>query len=351
MSDNNAKNKKKINKKAKLFLRIAISIILLIFFASKVNLNETLSMIANTNYIYLALGLLLYFVGQTISAYKWSIIAATIGFKRKFSEYLQFYFIGMFFNLFLPSTVGGDVGKAYYLSKGESNGRKAPAIYTVLAERMSGLAVLAWLGTIALLTPMGSTFPATLKYIAIALSLSILIGAPLFPIVMKKIFSENNWLNRSMMNDVMVFWNTKLTIQCLGLSLIFHLIIILIHILISLALHLDISPWYYFAIYPIVAIIGFIPIAFNGIGVREGAYIYLLSHAGAIESGAGLAFGILWFSIIVAASLVGGIVYIKGHHTPPPEDYEAPGLNLNELTNPDNSDKQNINDSKQLISN
>lgn len=351
MSDKKIQTTKQKNKKRNLFLRIGISVLLLVFFASKVNLNETLSMIANTNYLFLALGLLLYFIGQTISAYKWSIIATTIGFKRKFIEYIQFYYIGMFFNLFLPSTVGGDVGKAFYLSKGETNGRKAPAIYTVLAERTSGLAVLAWLGTIALLTPMGSAFPAALKYISIALSLSVIIGAPLFPVIMRKFFSENNWLNRSLMNDVMVFWNTKLTLQCLGLSLIFHLIIILIHILISMALHLNISPWYYFAIYPIVAIIGFIPIAFNGIGVREGAYIYLLSKVGVVESGAGLAFGILWFSIIVAASLVGGIVYIKGHHTPPPEDYEAPGLQLDDLTNSDNNDQQKLEDSKQLISN
>lgn len=351
MSEKKIPTTKQKTKKRNLFLRIGISVILLIFFASQVNLNQTLSMIANTNYAFLGLGLILYFIGQTISAYKWSIIATTIGFKRKFTEYLQFYYIGMFFNLFLPSTVGGDVGKAFYLSKGETNGRKAPAIYTVLAERTSGLAVLAWLGTIALLTPMGDTFPDALKYIAITLSLAIIIGAPLFPVVMGKFFSENNWINRSLMNDVMVFWNTKLTLQCLGLSLIFHLIIISIHILISMALHLNVSIWYYFAIYPIVAIIGFIPIAFNGIGVREGAYIYLLNKVGVVESGAGLAFGILWFSIIVVASLVGGIVYIKGHHTPPPEDYEAPGLHLEDLTNTDNNEQEALEKAKELISN
>jgi len=44
---------------------------------------------------------------QAISAYKWSWIAEAVGFRRSLADCTRFYFIGMFFNLFGPSTVGG----------------------------------------------------------------------------------------------------------------------------------------------------------------------------------------------------------------------------------------------------
>jgi hypothetical protein len=320
MSEQTSHKKGKM-KKRKLALRIFISVALILFFVYSVDLQETFEVILNTNYLLLLVCLIIYLLGQSISAYKWGVISKVIGFKNTYVEYLQYYYIGMFFNLFLPTTIGGDVGKAYYLSKGDPNGRKAPAIYTVLAERFSGLTVLVWLGTIALVSPVGHNVPLTIKIFAVCLSLAILIGAPLFPYFNKLAFSRKNWINRSMMKDVKVFWEYKLVLKCLGLSLLFHGLVILIHILIGLAIKLDVPLMYYFAVYPVVAIIGFIPIAFNGIGVREGAYIYFFKLAG-VDISHSFAFGILWFAIVVIASLIGGIVYIKGHHAPPKMDDE-----------------------------
>ena len=333
------KEKKAKNKKRNLIIRIVISILLLIFFVYKVDIAKTFEFILDTNYYLILLCVVIYLIGQSISAYKWSIISNAIGFNKRFIEYIQYYYIGMFFNLFLPSTIGGDVGKAYYLSKGDTAGRKAPAIYTVLAERFSGLTVLVWLGTIAMMTSIGQSIPFTVKLLFIGLSLSIIIGAPLMPFFMKIVFSEKNWLNRSMMNDILVFWDRKIVFQCLGWSLIFHSLIIGIHMIISLAMNLEVNILYYCAIYPIVAIIGFIPVAFNGIGVREGAYIYFLGLVNLPES-AGLAFGLIWFAIVVIASLIGGIVYVKGHHSPPPKEYEPEGINLDEITHHDIDEKE-----------
>lgn len=327
MEKNKNKKDKVKYRKRKLALRIVISILLIVFFASSIDLKETLSIILGSNYLLLLLCILLYLVGQSISAYKWSIISKAIGFQRKFSEYIQFYYIGMFFNLFLPTTIGGDVGKAYYLSKGCPQRRKAPAIYTVLAERFSGLAVLAWIGTIALFTPFADKIPALIKYFALFLSVFIVVGAPLFPVIIKNFFSKSNWLNRSMLKDIAVFWDVRLAAKCLGWSLLFHCIIIVIHMLIGLSIDLPINPMYFCAVYPIVAIIGFLPISFNGIGVREGAYIYFFLMMG-VNKSAGLAFGILWFSILVIASLIGGVVYIKGHHSRPPDEYDTSDFDL-----------------------
>ena len=60
----------------------------------------------------------------------------------------------MFFNLFAPSTVGGDVTRVYYLVKDEEAQAKGRAVTTVhaamsvLMDRAIGMVVLVWLGAL-----------------------------------------------------------------------------------------------------------------------------------------------------------------------------------------------------------
>ena len=53
----------------------------------------------------------------------------------------------MFFNLVLPTSVGGDVVRAWYLDGG--SGRKVPAFLSVFADRASGLLMLIAIACVA----------------------------------------------------------------------------------------------------------------------------------------------------------------------------------------------------------
>ena len=58
---------------------------------------------------YVAVGVLLYVGGQALSTWKWRLLLARVGLAAvRYPRLLAFYFIGMFFNLFLPTMVGGD---------------------------------------------------------------------------------------------------------------------------------------------------------------------------------------------------------------------------------------------------
>ena len=76
---------------------------------------------------------------------------------------------------------------------------------------------------------------------------------------------------------------------------------------------IHVSPVFYFAILPIVNIMTMIPITFSGIGIREGAFVYFFGLKG-IEPEPALALGLLFFSIQVATSLLGGVAYALGFH-------------------------------------
>src|SRR5205823_1225121 len=81
-----------------------------------------------------------YFIAQTACARRWQRFAQELGFEQTLPQFCAYSFIGMFFSLLLPTLIGGDVMRVWYLN-GQS-GRKWPAIASVFLERVNGLLVL-----------------------------------------------------------------------------------------------------------------------------------------------------------------------------------------------------------------
>jgi hypothetical protein len=86
-----------------------------------------------------------------------------------------------------------------------------------------------------------------------------------------------------------------------------------VYALLGMSLDLGIPLGDYFVIVPLVDLISVLPISISGIGVREGAYVGLLYLLG-VRTPAGLAFGIMGFLVVTAASLLGGIIYLFGNY-------------------------------------
>jgi len=309
------------NKLLGLFARIAISIIILSVLFTRIDFHEIKNSLINTNHTVLIIGVIIYTLSQVLNAYKWKLIANNAGFKNKLKEYIDYYFVGLFFNLFLPTTVGGDISKAYYLSKHEVQKRKAPAIYSVLAERYSGVVIIVWIGTLVLFTPLASRVPAIFKILMSALTILIFIVTPLFPTFWMQYFKRKKWV-RTMLRDIRAYWsNPKLVVKAIYWSVLYHMLVLSIHMLIGSAMGISVPVGYYIMAYSMAAMAGFLPVAFNGIGPREWAYIYFLSFAGVKESDA-LIFSIFWFGIILSSSIFGAIFYLKGQLLPAPTEFD-----------------------------
>src|SRR5262249_38765977 len=77
---------------------------------------------------------------QVLSGFRWQMLARPLGFRGTLWRFTGFYFIGMYFNLLLPTSVGGDVVRAWYLNAGGR--RRLAAFLTVLVDRATGLLIL-----------------------------------------------------------------------------------------------------------------------------------------------------------------------------------------------------------------
>lgn len=305
----------RLSKQAKLNLKLTFSGLMFasLFLFGKVDLTKSWEVALQSNGWYLSLAIALFLGSVIINAKRWQLLADAVGLRKPLMALLQFCYVGLFFNLFLPSTVGGDFSRGYYLSKG--TGKYKSAFYSVLADRTVGIAVLFLFGTIGILTGPAGNLPLTLKLPILLGTVAIFLVLPFAPKLCRMILGPENWVTRRFENSAAkVYWHDrKLVASAIFLSVILQLVIVLVHVTIGLALGLTTIPiWYYFVFYPCVAVLGFVTPSFNGIGIREWAYTYFLTFIG-VDNSHALTYAMMWLALTTLSSLVGGIVYFAGH--------------------------------------
>ena len=122
--------------------------------------------------------LVMYVVSQVVSAWRWMILARAVGFDQPFSAFFRSYFAGLYMNLFAPSTVAGDIGRALYIAG--STRSRALALTTVIADRALGFVVLVFIGAKMLLIdvvkiPIGISLGVVAVTLAAAMLASLVI--------------------------------------------------------------------------------------------------------------------------------------------------------------------------------
>ena len=97
--------------------------------------------IRNAQYRWVALGILAYVVVEVAAAFRWDVLLKVQRIHLPLPRLASLFFIGMFYNQFLPGGTGGDIIKSYYLLK-ETPDKKAGALLAVVFDRFIGLVAL-----------------------------------------------------------------------------------------------------------------------------------------------------------------------------------------------------------------
>jgi uncharacterized protein (TIRG00374 family) len=300
-----------------LFLKAGVSIGLLGFFLLQSDWGSFLHVLSNAGGRYLIAGLLIYFCCQTLSSIRWTVLARAAGFQNRFMDLAQYFFIGMFFNLFAPSTVGGDVGRVFYLARDGVNAREHAraglttfAAMSVLADRAIGMAVLIWLGAAAVVAFPGYELPPVIRYLTFAVALGFVAAFVSLSALTRLFHGKNIRLVQKLHLALDTYRQRRGAIfQAMAISLIVHSLQAWIHVLIGRALGAEIPFSYAFIAYPLVGTFSALPISLNGLGLREGGYVFMLTSIGVSKEQA-IAFGLLWFIIVALDSLIGGLIFV-----------------------------------------
>jgi uncharacterized protein (TIRG00374 family) len=90
---------------------------------------------------WLLIGLPVALVGEVANIMRWQILMRVQGMFMSWRRAIMLFFVGLFFNLFMPGYTGGDFARLYYLMR-EFPHKKKEAILTVVMDRLIGVAAL-----------------------------------------------------------------------------------------------------------------------------------------------------------------------------------------------------------------
>ena len=247
-----------------------------------------------------------------IGGWRWSVFVHPFG-KISYIKLIALYFVGYFFNNFLPSGVGGDVVRGYIAGKELEN---VPAGYSsIVAERVAGILATVFLSLISL--PF-IEYKSQIVLASIVLNIGLWLGVLLFLLlpservvkkllfwlpfgIGEKLFDFVEMLRGYRKYPKTLFWGFILSVLYQG-SII--LVVVLIGFLAGVKLPIPV----YFATVPLVWVISLIPVSLNAIGVRESSFAYFFKVFGATES-AGFLVSILVFASSLVAGIFGGIIF------------------------------------------
>lgn len=192
-------------------LQIAFTVAAVVLIARLVDLRETKRILASAQVSLVALAIAMYLVGQLMSAFRWWLIGRSVGLGGRFIDYARFYFIGMFFMSFGPSTLGGDFVRGLYLAEG--GGRRARAFNSVVFDRLNGLVILVSIGAAAfLIFPQYRTLApefALMFWITVAFGSALLVGWMLAPWLVRLLLPPDHKIRRFVEVDLGPFWTDR----------------------------------------------------------------------------------------------------------------------------------------------
>jgi glycosyltransferase 2 family protein len=251
-----------------------------------------------------------YLLSQLVSSVRWYLLARPLGFREPLWRFVSYYFSGMYLNLFAPSTVAGDIGRALFLARGR---RRAHALTTVLADRGIGLVALIWVGAAAILLVPGYPLPAIARWAALLTPPLTAVGWLWGPLIAVRILPAGNRWRAFVERDLAPYWKDP---QLLGASFavagVFHTLQIATQVMLAYAIGMRVAWPFFFVFVPIVNLIGMLPISFSGIGIREGGYWYFLSLVG-VDREAAVALGLLSSAVVLASGVAGAPAFLLRH--------------------------------------
>lgn len=322
-----------MNKRVVQLLRVVVSAGLLVWVFLAVDVRHTVEEIASARVEWVLAALAVSSLGNLFGAWRWQLLLRSQGREAPVLHLFGSYLVGLFFNNFLPSTIGGDVIRATSAKK-KGGGTLTENLTVVLVERMIGLfATLTFGGLAALSGVAGELDPRVPWLLGIALFVSMAgiylaisrrVRKRLIPLVERVPIAFIRRTLVKMIAAFEMFSRARPTLVAnYVVSLAFQFLLIVHFWLIQFAFGESIPFVTFLVVVPLVFCVMMLPVGINGLGVREGAFVWLMTRAG-MAPGTALALSLASYAIAVVQGLAGGVIHlvreVRDRESPKPED-------------------------------
>ena len=288
------KKESALSKGLKLALKIAITALCFWYISTKIDFTKALESLMAANWWYLLLAVLSFMFSKLLAAFRLNINFRNINIRLPEWKNIKLYWLGMFYNLFLPGSISGDAYKVVILTRKFGAPYKKTTL-AVLLDRFSGLLALGVILSVYGIVVLDNQL---LDAGLIAAAILAIVGLYLAVRFLFKDFLPG-------------FWSTFLW----GMGVQIFQVVCLYFVLLSLNVPLHQSEWIF--IFLVASVVSVLPISLGGgLGTREFVFVegarffHLDPHLGVIIS--------LLFYLSNVLSSVWGAYFI--FHDPLKED-------------------------------
>lgn len=309
--------------------RAAISVALLALILTRLDLEELGETLSSVSPGLLALAFFMFLAVNLVNVGKWLLIIRTqeqAGARPPvtFFQLTAIYYMGLFFNNFLPTNFGGDVMRVWKLAR--LTGQPHDAAGSVVLDRVSSIFALLAIAVVPALIELrylgvGLALAVLGMFLLLALIITMFASQRItrklarFPVLRADPFGLRRHLKEFYYSLYRFRGHMGKMIELMLISLFYQGINVSTVFVLGLALGIHISLVYYFLFIPVVLAVGMIPVSLNGIGVREGAWVLLFSQVG-VTSAEAFSMSVLSLLVVTTASLAGGVFYLFDRTAP-----------------------------------
>ncbi len=280
----------------KFFLKLGLSALAMYIVFRKVEFTEVWALVRQSNVWWLVLAFLLFNLSKLFSAYRLLALLGAIGIDLDHAHNLRLCYVGMFYNLFLPGSIGGDGYKVVHLNRRFDAGVKL-LVASVLLDRVSGGAILLAMA-LAFALPITAQFEVLPSYTDALLWLGLVVSLPALWILMRYVFQS--------------FWEARVPVTLWSIAV--QSVQVVCAFAILRAFGVEAHYMIYFVLFLASSLASMLPISLGGVGLRELVFLYASQYLPIDETSA-ISLGLMYFAIIALSSFVG--VFIKLHEGKP----------------------------------
>lgn len=322
------------------FVRFFVAAVAL-YFAFREKPRETLDTLLSVKWWIWAAALGIYIISQLIFVLRWWMLLRVQLVRIGYWPAVRLHFLGLFYNNCLPSTVGGDLLRAWYVTKHTE--RRVQAALSVFVDRAIGLsgcvimaAVCYWFipeqgrsGGAELPQQQASSWDSLWAYRWVLVGAAAVFAlCPVLPLLHPKgrdlmrrglKFVEEHGLRlwEKGRESIRIYYKSKLAVlAALGLTFACQGVFIIGIWLVGRDIGIDAQFKYYFIFFPISWVIGMLPISVGGAGITELwlKEMFIRVCQASVRDAQALAASqrILW----LVGSLPGAVIHLIGAHLP-----------------------------------
>jgi uncharacterized protein (TIRG00374 family) len=302
-----------------IILKILLSLALFAYVVAKISPGDIWATLRPAEPAVLAAAALLFLASNLLGSWLWGRLLKAQGVTLPYRKAASYYFVGLFFNNFFPSNIGGDIARISEASKHAEN--VGPAFSATLMDRLLGFLAISLVAVLASFMTL-DRFHLYAIYMAIAIAFAL--GLGLFASIFHRgILELVVWPFRAVgargvadrisgvMDDLHGFRShSGALLLAFAATMLIQISRILVHALVGLAIGVRVAVGYYFLFVPVLAALVSLPISLNGLGIREGAGVVLFRMAG-MTSEQAFTVPFLTYLISVLISLLGGLIFVS----------------------------------------